>query len=254
MSEKDVQITIPNSKLNIHGVLRGEYKAPLVILAPGLGGWMHDLLLFNASRYLEKENISTLRVSFYGDEKDQRDIGNFDIKTNALDIDTIVSYVKKKGVKWVGIVGHSYSGMAIVYSQKQAFDAAVLWDPSHTDGYFSPQSIESLKKDFIYIKEIDAYISAKGPGYVLSRKVFENNQPGSTKMANKFKINTLVINQSSYKAMQEFGKDYTDSIDAETRQLIIPNSSHPFTEDGAMEKLFKRTAEWLNQQYSASKI
>ncbi len=48
MKERPIEIPIPNSKLKIHGVLRGDYSHPLVILAPGLGGWMHDLLVFNA--------------------------------------------------------------------------------------------------------------------------------------------------------------------------------------------------------------
>jgi hypothetical protein len=75
--EKNVCIPIPNSELEIHGILRGKYTSPLAILAPGLGGWQHDLLLFNASRFFEQHGISTLRVSFYGDDNKQRNIGDF---------------------------------------------------------------------------------------------------------------------------------------------------------------------------------
>ena len=213
---------------------------------------MHDLLVFNASRYFEKNGFSTLRVSFYGWGKDQREIANFDIKTNAYDIDTIVAYVKENGAKWVAVAGHSYSGMAIVYTKKQRFNAAVLWDPSHTDGYSFEDSKENLKKDFIYIKELDSYVSGKGAGDVISRKVFEEFSPGSKVMASKFKVNTLVINASDTDFMIKFGKEYADIIKAKTKQIIIPDSSHPFTQDGAMEKLFKETVKWLNEQYSES--
>jgi hypothetical protein len=48
------------------------------------------------------------------------------------------------GSDWICVIGHSYSGMAIMYSQKQAFDAAVLWDPSHTNGYDEPQTIKKI--------------------------------------------------------------------------------------------------------------
>lgn len=247
--EQDVTIPIPETGLEIHGVLRGEYSQPLAILAPGLGGWMHDLILFNAARYFEEQGIATLRVSFYGESKNQRNIGNFDVKTNAADIDTVVNYAKKQGSEWICVIGHSYSGMAIVYSQKQAFDAAVLWDASHTDGYDEPQSKQSLEKDFLYIDQLGSYVSANGPGYVLSRKVFEDYAPGSTAMAKAFKIDTLVINaEESGKTMLRYGEDYASAIDAKTEHIVIPGASHPFTEDGAMEKLYGITTKWIRSQ------
>ena len=70
MTEHYVKILNKNDDIEIHGVLRGDYSQPLIVLAPGLGGWMHDLQMFNASRYFEEKGYSTLRVSFYGhDEK-----------------------------------------------------------------------------------------------------------------------------------------------------------------------------------------
>jgi dienelactone hydrolase len=252
MTEQSVQIPIPDTKLKIHGVLRGDYSKPLAILAPGLGGWMNDLLVFNASRYFDKQGIATLRVSFYGHDENQRDIKDFDVKINAEDIDTIVDYVKKEGAKWVAVAGHSYSGMGIIYSKKQQFDAAVLWDPSHTGGYDEPMAINNLEKDFIYIKQLDSYVSGNGLGDVISRKVFENFAPGSTEMARRFKVPTLIVNAGWSKEMKLYGQDYADNIDAPTKHTIIPNSTHPFTEDGVMEDLFKESVAWIKEQISSS--
>jgi len=247
--EAALRMPIPESELEIHGILRGDYNSPLAVLAPGLGGWMHDLLLFNASRFFEQQGIATLRVSFYGDNEKQRNIGDFGVKTNAADIDTIVDYIKKQGSKRVCVIGHSYSGMAIVYSKNQAFDAAVLWDASHTDGYDEPQAKKNLENDFLYIKELDSYVSANGPGYVLSRKVFEDYAPGSTAMAKNFTVDTLVVNAAkSGKVMERFGKDYANNINAETKHIVIPAASHPFTEDGAMEKLYEVTTQWIKEK------
>lgn len=247
--EKKIRIPIAEGDLEVRGILRGACDSPLAILVPGLGGWMHDLLLFNASRYFEQQGISTLRVSFYGDDEKQRDIGSFDVKVNAADIDAIVAYAKDQGAAWLCVIGHSYSGMAIVYSQAQAFDAAVLWDASHTDGYDERQAKERLEKDFIYIAELDSYVSAHGPGYVLSRKVFDNYAPGSTAMAQNFTVDTLIINaRKSGDAMLRFGKDYANNISADTRHVVIDNASHTFTEEGAMEVLFGVTVEWIKQK------
>jgi len=249
MKEQDVCIPIPDTSLEINGILRGDYNQPLAVLAPGLGGWKHDLLLFNASRYFEKQGIATLRVSFYGDDEKQRNIGDFDVKVNAADIDTVVDHARKQGANWICVVGHSYSGMAIVYSQQQAFNAAVLWDASHTDGYNEPQSKRNLEKDFLYVEELDSFVSANGPGYVLSRKVFENYGPSSTAMAKQFKVSTLVVNaRESGEAMRRFGSDYASAINAETEHIVIPGASHPFTEDGAMERLFEITTNWIKNK------
>lgn len=248
MKEKQVQIPIPNTKLKIFGVLRGDYTKPLVVLCPGLGGWIHETIGFNGSRYFDKKGIASLRVGFYGDSEDQRNINDYDVNNAAEDIDTIVDFVKKNGAIWVAVIGHSYSGMAIPYSTKQLFNAAVLWDPSHTDGYSTLQAQFNLEKDFKYDKELDAYISALGSGYVISRKVFENYMPGSVVKSKKFKIPTLIINAGFSKEMQAYGKKYAESIDAPTKQLILPNTTHPFTEDEAMEKLFSETYKWIKQQ------
>ncbi len=250
MKEQQIQIPIIGSKLNIHGVLRGDYSMPVVVLAHGLSGWMHETLMFNASRYFEKQGIASLRISFIGDADDQRDISDFGIHENADDIDTAVNYLKQKGSPWIGVIGHSYSGMAIVFSKQQKFDAAVLWDPSHTDNYESNDAKENLKRDFMFIKELDSYVAGLGSGYVISRKVFENHEPGSVTSARKFKVPTLVVNAGLSKEMQAYGKSYADEIQAQTKQVIIPNSSHPFVEDGAMEELFEKTLEWLRQYIS----
>ncbi len=247
MSETAVEIPIPNTTLNVHGVLRGDYDRPLAILLPGLGGWMHETLLFNASRFLDQNGIASLRVSFYGDGDDQRNINEYDVHNCAEDIDTIVDYVKEQGAEWIAVAGHSYSGMAIPYSQKQRFDTAILWDPSHTDAYSTLEAQFNLKKDFKLDRDLDAYVSALGSGYVISRKVFEDYKPGSVEISKKFKIPTLILNASFSPEMQAYGKKYADSIDSETKQIVIPNSSHPFTEDGAMEQLFEETVEWIKK-------
>jgi alpha/beta superfamily hydrolase len=62
--------------------LRGSFAQPLAIIAPGLGGWMHEMLLYNAARYFDKKGIATLRVSLYGDEPDQRDSVDCDVYTH----------------------------------------------------------------------------------------------------------------------------------------------------------------------------
>jgi esterase/lipase len=246
---KETYIEIPSSDngIAIHGTLRGKSSGPLILLLPGLGGWMHDLQMFNGSRYFEERGYSTLRISPYGHAENQRSISNFGIHEYSKDVDAVCKYLRSKGTDFIAVAGHSYGGLAIAYSKEQNFETGILWDPTHTDGYGNPEAIKNLERDFMYIKELDSYVSGTGPGYVLAKKVFTDHGPGSNIAISKFKKPLLVVNASDTKSQITAGKDYVDNCPAESKQVIIPNSSHPFTEDGAMERLFQATADWVDQ-------
>lgn len=247
MIEQNIKIPLSEEGLFIYGTLRGGYDRPMIILCHGYGGWQHETLLYNGARYFDEVGYSTLRLSMYGGGENSRDINKSDVITHASDIDSTVSFVRKKGSSWVGVVGHSFSGLAIVYSKQQDFNAAALWDPTHTDAYDRPDSSKDLKDNFILVNELNAYISGKGPGYVYAKTVFDNRYPGSNEMASKFKVSTIVINASWSKEQQQYGKAYQDNISAQTERIVIPNSTHPFIEDGAAEKLFFETAKFFKR-------
>jgi pimeloyl-ACP methyl ester carboxylesterase len=245
MAEQEVKIRLSGTDRHIYGTLRGSYRSPLVILCHGYGGWMHEMLLYNGARYFEKKGFCTLRLSMYGGGENSRTIVESDVLTHASDIDDVVAFARAQGATWVGVAGHSYSGMAIVYSSGQAFDAAALWDPTHTDGYDEPAAKKNLENDFIFVDELQAYMSGIGSGYVYAKTVFDNDYPKSQEMAAQFQIPTVVINASWSKEQQKYGKDYADTIAARTKQVVVPDSTHPFTSDGAAEKLFAETVAFF---------
>ena len=249
MQEQEIKIQLTGTDRCIYGTLRGDYTNPLIILCHGYGGWMHEMLLYNGARFFENKGFSSLRLSMYGGGDKSRNISDSDVMTHASDIDDVVSFVKQQGSQWVGIAGHSYSGMAIVYSKQQEFNAAALWDPTHTDGYDEPESRRSLETDFVYVDEIKAYVSGSGSGYVYAKRVFDNTYPKSNEMAAKLKVPSCVINASWSKTQQKYGKDYADHIAGVSRQIIIPDCSHPFTEDGAADKLFAETSAFFKTTF-----
>lgn len=250
MHERELKIPLAGSRLFIYGTLRGNYDRPLIILCHGYGGWMHEMLLYNGARFFDNAGLSTLRLSMYGGGEKSRNIADSDVMTHASDIDDAVQFVKAEGAEWVGVAGHSYSGLATVYSKKQAFNAAALWDPTHTDGYDEPEAIKNLEKDFMLIKSLNAYVSGLGSGYIYAKTVFDNDFPKSNDMAAKFRLPTLIVNASWSQDQQKYGKAYADNIAAPTEQVIIPNSTHPFTGDGVAEKLFQTTVDFFKKRIS----
>lgn len=244
MTEKELKIRIGDD-LYIYGTLRGNYEKPFIVLCHGYGGWMHEMLLYNGARYFEKHGYSTLRLSMYGGGEKSRDITASDVITHAHDIDAVVEYLKSKQVSSIGVAGHSYSGLALVYSKKQDFAAAALWDPTHTDGYDEPETIQNLKDDFVYLKDLNAYVSGKGSGYIYAKTVFDNTYPKSNETAKKFTVPSVVINASWSETQQKYGKMYAQNIHAKTQHVVIKNASHPFTEEGAAEKLYAATVSFF---------
>ncbi len=247
MKESYLEIPSYKDRVSVHGTLRGDLSSPVVILAPGLGGWMHDLQMFNASRAMEEAGYASLRVSFYGHADNQRNISDYHVHDCAKDIDAVVEYLHKEGADFIAVVGHSYSGLGIMYTEKQQFDTGILWDSTHTDGYEDPESQKNLDRDFIYINELGSYVSGLGPGYVLSKKVFTDYGPGSAIAAQKFTKPLLVINASDTKYQIERGLDYVNNCKTKKKHVIIPDSTHSFTGDGSMEKLFQATVEWMDE-------
>lgn len=148
MPEKSISIPLQETGLNLHGTLRGRFEDPTIIIIPGMGGDMNDLLSYNASRYFENQGLSSLRLSLNSGAFDQRNIKDCDINTFLSDIDDAVDFVKHQRAPWICTLGHSFGSMAILYSKKQAFDAAILWDPSHTDNFGNDQSSQNLAKHF----------------------------------------------------------------------------------------------------------
>lgn len=247
MKETYLEIPSYDKGISVHGTLRGELSDPVIVLAPGLGGWMHDLQVFNASRFMEKAGYASLRLSFYGHADNQRNICDYAVHDCARDLDAVVEHLRKKNVSFIAVAGHSYSGLGIMYTEKQQFDTGILWDPTHTDGYEDPESQKNLDRDFIYSEELESYISGIGPGYVLAKKVFTEYSPGSALASKKFTKPLLVVNASDTNYQIERGRDYISHCKTKKKHLIIPDSSHPFTEDGAMEKLFEVTVDWMNE-------
>ncbi len=246
MKETKISIPLSDPTYEIYGILRAEdNKRPIVVLCHGYGGHMNETLLYMAARYFDKHGFDTLRLSMYGGGEHARNISRSDVMTHAADIDSVVGYLKDSGFEWVGVTGHSYSGMAIVYSSSQQFDAAAMWDPSHTDGYDDPQAIENLEKDFVFVDEIQAYVSGIHAGYVYAKTVFDNRYVSSSPAASRFKIPTLVCNASWSKDMKHYGRTYADTIAAQTKHVVIPDSTHPFLEDGVPAKLYRETVEYF---------
>lgn len=243
--EKQIKLLLGNKKY-IYGTLRGSFKQPLVIFVHGFTGNKDEHIFFNGARFFEDQGYSSFRFNLYFWKKDARKLDECTLSLHAQDLDFVVDYFKKKGVKKIFVVGHSFGGLTILLSKKQAFDAAILWDPS-----VDPKSVT----DGIYIKELDRYFldsMDKSKNFdsfgitVGASMVEENKKLKPFELITKFTKPVKIV-VAGNNMLVKGGKSYYQLAKTEKDFALIPGASHCFDEDGTEEKLHQETYEFIQR-------
>lgn len=243
--EETLYIDLPDTEnLRIKGVLRGTLEQPLVVMMHGRSGTGNSLLQYLGARYLYERGFATLRLWMYGHEPDTRNIVDCTLDTHVADFETVVAYLRGKGVKQLFATGHSYGGATILKSTAR-LQAAVLWDPSH-GSYWSNDVFDKRTNE----KEIDdIVVGTSGKGYVIPRsmKEFDYSTGDTTEWAAHKGYPLEVISAGAGK-IAELGKRYTDAADEPKKHVVITGAQHQFEDsDDVTLQLFSETADWLKE-------
>lgn len=237
--EEEIKIPLENKKY-IYGILRGSLKNPLVIFIHGFTGHKNEHQFFNGARFFEKNGFATFRFDLYSWKDDARKLEECTLSLHGQDLDVVVDYFRNKGVKKIFVAGHSFGGLTVLLSQKQDFDAAVLWDAS-----FEPAKV--TKSDFI--KELDMFYTHfdSAFGYTIGKAmVKENKNLKPFEFIKKFRKPVKIIIAGGGELVNG-GKKYFELANDPKDFAIIPNATHCFDEDGTEEKLFQETLDWINK-------
>ena len=240
--EKEIKIPVSGRKC-IYGILRGSLKNPLIIFVHGLTGHMNEHLFYNASRYFERKEFSCFRFNLYGFEKDARKMAECDLSVHGRDLDSVIEYFKKKKVKRIFVVGHSYGGPAVLFSEKKDYDGIVLWEPSYgLKGCFGRER---------YVTQLDAYLNDEDwpYGVIFSKKFLADRNVSNErirKLIHDIRVPVEII-CAGKGILIKGGRKYYAAANKPKKFTIIKKASHCFDEDGTEEKLFKETHFWLKK-------
>src|SRR4030042_2347055 len=114
--EENLKIPLSDDKF-IYGTFRGPLTNPLIIFAHGFTGDKDEHIFFNGSRFFEKNNISSFRFNFYGEQEDSRQLNECDISNHISDLETVIEYFKNKTPQ-IFVVAHSFGGLITLLSRK----------------------------------------------------------------------------------------------------------------------------------------
>ncbi len=238
--EKELKIAASGNKF-IYGVLRGALRGPLIVFVHGLCGDKNEHQFFNGARFFQKHGFSSFRFNLYGWQKDARKLHQCTLETHARDLDRAVDYFRKKGVKKIFVVGHSYGGSTILVSEKKDFNAVVLWDSSH-------RSSRLLAKAR-YLKKFDGYLEFEEAayGFLVGKAMVEQAKRSRVEekiMDIHVPIKIIVAGRG---VLAKGGEWYYRHANKPKAFTIILGADHTFDEDGAEEKLFKETLIWFKK-------
>jgi dienelactone hydrolase len=219
--------------------LAGAWNKPLIIFVHGLTGSMDEILPHEAAKYFAKHGYSFLAFNLYDWRENARHIADCTLAVHARDLDDIVAYARKQGAPAIHVVGHSYGGLTALLSPVQAFDSAILLDPTHP-------AVPPFD-DVIYLKEIDSYLSRGSIDHVFSRALVEENRSLKVEVfMPAYHIPTLVVTAGDG-ILAAAGADYIDRLKGRViaQQSVVAGADHCFTAEIARQHAFKIMLDWL---------
>ena len=204
---------------------------------------MDEHLFYNGARFFDKHGISTLRFNLYDWQDDARKLIDCTLETHAQDLDTVVAYLRKKNVKRITAVGHSYGGPTILLSRRKDFEGVVLWDPAY-------DSYETLFKNNKHIKEINLYRIEGGYEVLVGKAMHEESKEVDwDNLIQHIRVPVKII-CAGKGALIAGGKKYYKQANNPKEFSIIDGANHNFFEEGTLEKLLDGTLAWAQSHIS----
>lgn len=244
--EETLSIPLPQTHdLHIKGVLRGTLDKPVVVIMHGRPGHGNGLLEYLGAHYLHEQGFTTLRLWMYAWDAGTRNLVDCTLDTHVADFETVLAYLRTRGVQQVFAIGHSYGGLTILKSTAK-LEGAVLWDPMHS-GYWMERPDGDPEFPERAIGEYS--IGLAGAGFVASQKTndYDRALDDTTQWAAQ-KGYPLEVISAGKGVLTRLGKQYIDAADEPKKHVIIPDAKHPFDDsDDVVSQLLIETAAWLKE-------
>ena len=242
--EKELDIQI-SKKFKVHGRFGGSLAQPLVIIVHGLPCSIMEGLYIDACRYFQKSGFATYRFNLYGWQNGSRQLISSTLATHAADLDAVVRYFRKRGVKKIYVAGHSFGGPTILLSHDQDFNAAVLWDPSY--------DISFAKKKYgfsggQYVKKLNGYFMKWGANTVIGKKMADEVDALKWDELAKNFYCPLKLIAAGQGILVRGVKRYFKTANLPKDLLVIEGATHYFDEtDKIREQLFQASQDWFER-------
>ncbi len=220
----------------IYGVLNGGSEEKLIIFVHGLTGNMNEHQFYNAARFFPEHGFSTFRFNLYSGKGDARTLTDCSLDTHVQDLNAVIAYFTDS-YQYLYLVGHSFGGPAILYTDTKSVTSIVLWDPSY-------DPLAYLGDEIQYNEQLGQYILSWENEYIISSEMYDSWKQCGEKLLALFSTPTKII-CAGQDVLYKDWKNNSAHLPPETELALIKDAGHCFDEEGAEEQLFQETLNWF---------
>lgn len=242
--KKDVKISV-DSGYSVYGKFNGSFDKPLIIILHGLCCSIQEGIYEEAAEWFSKHGYAVYRFNLYGWQNDARQLMDCTLQTHADDLDVVTEYFRKKGVKKIFVVGHSFGGTTILVSEKQKFHAAVLWDPSYKISFKDKKDGPYYGK---FIKSMNGYLMRWGQNVILGKKMIDEvDSLNWDNLTNDFHCPIKII-AARKGTLIKGAKQYFREAHEPKSMTVIDGATHYFDDSKKIRiELFQTTKQWFDK-------
>lgn len=223
----------------IYGDLVKSKKASskLVIFCHGFTGNRNEHIHFNGAKFFSERGYDTFRFDFYNGSKGARHFEDTSISQHGGDITAVLNHFRKK-YKSIYLIGHSFGGTSLLFSNTSLAKALVFWDASYVVS-------EEEKRFFTKYKIGKEYYIDWGMRIRVGKKFIEElfHFPDCGELISKINVPVEFIGTGSGKDSRK----YFSHANQPKRSVNITFADHNFNSDKAEKKLFEETYAWIKE-------
>jgi len=241
LTETEMKIPTPDGK-NIHGILRGDTKHPLVIFVHGLTGNMNEAMFYEASRQFETFGYSSFRFNLYGPNRDARKLRDCTLKTHGEDITLVIQKMRELfGVsQCLFIAGHSYGFPSAIHADLSEIDRIASWDGTLVPNTFAENALLS--------ENPKGRILDVGYEIIIGEEMVQESFTADIRpFLKSTKIPILFAGSGKSRQGHKETAEEMSRLVRFSKAITIPGARHGYTEEGALESLCHKTIEWFNE-------
>lgn len=239
--EKQLIIKTPDKK-NIQGTFSQAKKKSkrLIIFVHSFTGGQNEHIIFNGAKFFTNKGFDTYRFNLYaGDYKNTRHFKDTKISLHGNDIDTVVKYFRKKYEK-IYLIGHSYGGTSLLFTNYIEVDSYVFWDASYID------PVNDGSNDMKFNENLGKYIMDYGIEILVGKPFIDElkNFPDCGEMISKINKPVFIITAGA-KGNYNAGLRYFKSANNPKKLISIKSADHNFNNWDDENSLFEETYNCL---------
>lgn len=234
----------------------------IIVFAHGMTVDRYDEGIFvRAAKKLAELDYSTLLFDFRAHGKSEGDsVKDFTPSSEIKDLDAVMSWVKEKGFKWVGLAGASFGGSVsslFVGKRPESVDMLLLANPvlNYRNCFLEPNT-EWGKENFLNWRERTregGFIEVGSRKYRIGPRFFEelsHYNPGESLKLYNGPLLIIHGDKDSYVSYGDAKKCY-ESLRNEAKQFItIEGSDHGFDEEPYETDVTGKIVEFLSKSES----